>query len=80
MDIVDFTNLWVSGDSPVVPPPPPDEDVSHAPHDYRTVWRAADPRLRRLLLRGILPEEFIAADASELQELFEILDDLDRLD
>ena len=80
MDFVDYTNLWVSGDGPAAPVPPPDEAVSHGPHDYRMVWRAADPKLRRLLLRGILPEEFLVADTNELQELFEILDDLDRLD
>lgn len=62
----------------IVPPPPPVSPPSHAPHD----WRAVNPRMRKLFLRGILPEDFLLADTNELNELEELmrlLDDLDNL-
>ncbi len=57
------------------PPPPPDEATSHSPHD----WRAVNPRMRKRILRGVLPEEFALEDANELEELMRLLDDLDNL-
>ena len=56
-----------------VPPP------AHSPHDWRAVWRTADPRLRKRLLRGILPEELEAMDTLEVDRLLNLLDDLDDL-
>lgn len=48
---------------------------SHAPHD----WRAVNPRMRRRILREILPQEFEQQDISEIEELMQLLDDLDNL-
>jgi hypothetical protein len=76
VDILDHTNLWVSGDSVAPPPPPPPPpSAAHSPGD----WRTANPRLRRLLLRGILPEELELIDAQEMDRLLRFLDDVDDL-
>lgn len=48
---------------------------SHGPHD----WRAVNPRMRKRILRGILPEEFEEEEKDEVQRLLNLLDDLDNL-
>ena len=57
-------------------PPPPIVQPSHAPHDWRAV---VNPRLRRLLLQGILPDDFLLMDMREIEELMQIIDDLDSV-
>ncbi len=59
-----------------VVPPTPILQPGHAPHDWRAV---VNPRLRRLLLQGIVPEEFLLMDMREIEELMQLLDDLDSL-
>lgn len=70
MDLLDFTDLWSWSTSAVAPPPV--DTTNRSPGD----WRAVDPRIRRLILRGILPEEFEDVD---MREILELTDDLDNL-
>lgn len=70
MPTIDFSRLWSWTSRTVVPPPPPPEEGATSPHN----WRAAHPLIRRLFLRGILPEEFIEPDLRELHQITEILD------
>lgn len=71
VDWSDFTNLWrwTSRAAPIPPVPP--SQAAHSPGN----WRTADPRIRKMLLRGILRDEFESQELKELRELVE-LDDL----
>lgn len=78
IDFIDGTGLWetTTGVAPPIPPPaPPAVGVSHSPGN----WRTANPRIRKMLLRGILPKEFEQIDIDELEEITKLLDDLDNL-